>query len=183
MTMVGRLTRARYEDLKRRVQTEPVNELTRARLLARARQLAPIEGVRPARQRRWGGAMAASVVGCAAGALAVLMLSPATRQQDFGHVTGSEELSVPLKGLGLDLAKAPREFRVQTEDPAQTAAAFAQSLALGGASFSVSSAADGKVVVAINPLSIVSPPIVNAAHRLGIAITPEVSLRIEFQRP
>jgi len=109
------------------------------------------------------------------------MLSPGTHPQDFGHVTGSEEVSAPFKSL--DATKAPREFRVQAEDPAQTAAAFAQSLVLGGASFSVTSAADGKVVVAINPLSNVSPPIANAAHRLGITITPEVPLHIEFRRP
>jgi hypothetical protein len=178
MELTGILTRARFEHALRQVEAEPDRDLTRARVLARARQLSLATA--SGRVARWPGLLGTGVGGIAAGIVGAAIILHGGRGAEFGSISGSEELvaSGPTKSI----EEAPHRFRVHAKDPNIAASALVQRLTLAGATFTVEHGADDEVFITIRPLSTRTAAVKEASRALRLDLPLGVPLLIEFRK-
>jgi hypothetical protein len=170
----GWLIRARFNTALQEVQATPDPELTRERILARAR------ASQRSRSRLLSAVAAASSAGLAAGVVGTLLLRPPQGSGvEFADVVGSQEIVASQLSKSLDVGA--REFVVRSRNVPATAAHLAELLTQAGAELSVRTLPGGAVVFEIAPLPSVSPQITQAAHALKIDFPSGTPLRLTIE--
>jgi hypothetical protein len=175
----GWLIRARYNTALQQVRSDPDAELTRQRILARARA-----SRRPSRS--WLTAMAAaSAAGLAAGIVGTLLLAPQWGSMGFPDVVGSQEVvAAPTPQFkSLSLVPTQREFVVRSRNVAATAARLSGLLTSVGADLRIQRLPSGKVELEIAPLASVPPALTQAAQQLKIDLPPDTPLLLTIESP
>lgn len=184
----GWLIRARYDTALREVRAAPDPELTRKRILARARATTQ----RPS--RRWlAAAVAGSAAGLAAGIIGTLLLTPPLEQlltgdEGFPEVAGSQEVAprvsapAPLE-KSLSLTPPQRTFVVRSRNVPATAARLAALLAGAGASLRVRSLPGNRTEFEIAPLDTVPERLARAAQEMRIEIPAGTPVEVTLEEP
>lgn len=172
--VAGGLIRARFNAALKEVRAEPDVELTRARILARARSSG---------SRRTGGllrSVAAGVTGLAAGIMAtVIWIQGANPRAEFGAVTSVESVSAPPDSKALEIIM--KRYVIHSRNATETAGQLVTHLVRAHANLRVQNLPDGSVQIDLESVPSVTEDLAAVGRRLGVTITAGEPLQLTIQ--